>query len=387
LGLDPLNARVVKKEAKQTKMSDKNNQDFIFKRARKTTKEYQKLEVQILKFLVVELQINATNLQQFKRLARLNKKRFLIKTRKLLIRHNKKFARTLTFEINKMLHEGLKQTDKLVKGVAKASGGAFKPPPVIKVDKLLMKASKVVKKYETIIVNDVKLSNSPTLQMLSRKYSHIVKEIANNVKDLQNQKAFVSELWQQSIKSLNKIADQGLPGYIQTPKRRWNPTSYVEMTTRANYKNAFLEMQDLRFKSYGLKKVMSNVLADCSTICAPFQGGVFSVGAAAPGLETKESAELQGHTTHLYCRHYWMPFVDGASTVPDPIDPKLIARNRAARIKQRYNERQIRKWKKRQVIADTKMHRMKIKRWQKTQRQLINANPELAREYNREQIV
>lgn len=94
------------------------------------------------------------------------------------------------------------------------------------------------------------------------------------------------------------------------------------------------------------------------------------------------------------CRHLFWAFFPGISKIPK----KLVDDGENSRVyellqRQRAYERAVRKWKKRQVVADEisdvkdfDKATDKIKEYQQLLRNLINENPELRRDYSREQI-
>ena len=87
------------------------------------------------------------------------------------------------------------------------------------------------------------------------------------------------------------------------------------------------------------------------------------------------------------CRHTDTAYIPGT---PDPEPVKTDEEEAAAEQAQRYNERQIRAWKRREAVAinpqDKSKASAKVRQWQAQQREHLKANPWLQRRYDREQV-
>jgi hypothetical protein len=66
---------------------------------------------------------------------------------------------------------------------------------------------------------------------------------------------------------------------------------------------------------------------------------------------------------------------------------ETINKNRDNRLKQRYNERQIRKWRKQNLIFKNKKTAAKVSFWEDRQAKLIRKNPAMSRDYSRELVI
>ena len=87
------------------------------------------------------------------------------------------------------------------------------------------------------------------------------------------------------------------------------------------------------------------------------------------------------------CRHTDTAYIPGT---PDPEPVKTDEEEAAAEQAQRYNERQIRAWKRREAVAITPQEKSKasakVRQWQAQQREHLKRNPWLQRRYDREQV-
>ena len=87
------------------------------------------------------------------------------------------------------------------------------------------------------------------------------------------------------------------------------------------------------------------------------------------------------------CRHTDTAYIPGT---PDPPPIPTGTAEETAEKAQRYNERQIRSWKRRQAVAITPQEKAKssakVREWQAQQREHLKANRWLQRRYDREQV-
>ena len=115
---------------------------------------------------------------------------------------------------------------------------------------------------------------------------------------------------------------------------------------------------------------------------------VFSDGKPQPGYPMLSTA-IENGLFHPNCRHTsstWYPEISGT---PERMSEEQTKRNATLEAKQRYNERTIRKYKRLSEAsvdpANKEKYTAKVSQWQRTQRELIKANPViLRREYARE---
>lgn len=92
------------------------------------------------------------------------------------------------------------------------------------------------------------------------------------------------------------------------------------------------------------------------------------------------------------CRHSFYPYIEGISTPSfDKIDSKENNELYEKQQEQRYNERHIREWKRRQKVGeaaglDVTKEKAKVREWTKRNQELIASDSRLKRNYAREHI-
>ena len=202
--------------------------------------------------------------------------------------------------------------------------------------------------------------------------------------------------------ALNEYAAKGLTAYTDAAGRQWKIDSYAEMALRTATNRAQNQGRSEQFKTYGISLVRTSQHMGCSDLCLPYQGKILSLdGRTGTVTEvdpatgnnvtvtitaTMDNAIANGYH-HANCRHTDTAYIPGTPD-PEPIDTDT--EEAAAEQAQRYNERQIRAWKRREAVAITPQEKAKasakVRQWQAQQREYLKANPWLSRRYDREQV-
>lgn len=205
-----------------------------------------------------------------------------------------------------------------------------------------------------------------------------------------------------SQKLLNEYAKKGFQAVTYKDGRRMSIDNYCEMLGRTLTGRCALQASINRYveRGYDLGVVSAHFRA-CD-LCTPYEGVTLSMDGKDKRYESIWDAELQG-LFHVSCKHDISPFFEGITPELDIRvdraeqklidehgykDAQKIAYN--AQQKQRYIERQIRKYKRRDIVAldevSQKRAKNKILEWQKRQRDHLKENTFLPRKYSREQI-
>lgn len=202
--------------------------------------------------------------------------------------------------------------------------------------------------------------------------------------------------------ALNEYAAKGLTAYTDAAGRQWKIDSYAEMALRTATNRAQNQGRSEQFKTYGINLIRTSQHMGCSDLCLPYQGKILSLdGRTGTVTEvdpstgnnvtvtitaTMDNAIANGYH-HPNCRHTDTAYIPGT---PDPEPVKTDEEEAAAEQAQRYNERQIRAWKRREAVAITPQDKSrasaKVRQWQAQQREHLKRNPWLQRRYDREQV-
>lgn len=186
---------------------------------------------------------------------------------------------------------------------------------------------------------------------------------------------------------MNRFADEGITGIRYSNGRTMKIDSYAEMVARTQTKNAWNEASWNRLQQYGMDLVVMSVHYPTSPMCEPYQGGVYSISGTSNEHPSLASA-IQGGAFHTMCKHSTSGYRGDAP--PTPISRERNEEMYQAQMTQRYNERGIKKWKRREASAITKEEaekaRKKVSEWQAKQRSHLEKNDFLRRKYDREAI-
>ena len=202
--------------------------------------------------------------------------------------------------------------------------------------------------------------------------------------------------------ALNEYAAKGLTAYTDAAGRQWKIDSYAEMALRTATNRAQNQGRTEQFKTYGINLIRTSQHMGCSDLCLPYQGKILSLDGRTGAVTevdpatgnnvtvtitaTMDNAIANGYH-HPNCRHTDTAYIPGT---PDPEPVKTDEEEAAAEQAQRYNERQIRAWKRREAVAinprDKSRASAKVRQWQAQQREHLKRNPWLQRRYDREQV-
>lgn len=203
--------------------------------------------------------------------------------------------------------------------------------------------------------------------------------------------------------SLNQAIDMATKDFLDkgfdciefSNGRRMNVASYAEMALRTSSQRAVFAGEGAKRDQLGIRTVVISAHANCSKLCLPYQGKVFiddvySGGTAKDGKYPLLSTAMANGLFHPNCRHNMTTFVPGKSRLPEPVDDDEALENYEAEQKQRYIERQIRKYKRLQtgsVDADNEArYKVKVKEWQGRMRDHLSVHDQLRRDHSREKV-
>lgn len=195
-----------------------------------------------------------------------------------------------------------------------------------------------------------------------------------------------------------RFVDQGVVSFVDSGGRTWRLSSYVEMGVRTVTQRAAVQGQTDRLSRLGVDTVIvSNSPRECP-LCRPWEGKVLSISGGLRGRVELPSVvrraemvtvDIAGSVTaaraaglqHPNCTHSLRAYLPGATKAPkgELANPEGYE----AKQRQRAIERQIRKWKERELAALTPEAKAtakgKVKAWQGAMRDHLKDNPELKR--------
>jgi hypothetical protein len=250
----------------------------------------------------------------------------------------------------------------------------------------------VVENLAVALVQDVGVKHSNVLRHVEDVYRRVIAQAAAvSVAGGQTRRQAAQFAYQQFV-------DQGLTSFTDSRGRQWRLSSYVEMATRTVTQRAAVQGQTDRLQRLGVDTVIvSNSPRECPK-CRPWEGKVLSIGGGQTGRVELPSRVRRGETVtvdiagtveqaraaglqHPNCTHSLRAFLPGATKAPR--GDLSNAKGYEAKQRQREIERNIRKYKERELAAltpeATAAARAKVRAWQGAMRGHLKAHPELKR--------
>ena len=158
-----------------------------------------------------------------------------------------------------------------------------------------------------------------------------------------------------SQRVLDRLADQGITGFVDRAGRNWQLDTYAEMTARTAAGRAQVQGALDRYQAAGKDLVIVSDAPEECPICRPWEGRVLSISGATTGdvgggmTVAGTVAEAVGAgLQHANCRHRLGLYVPGLTR---PMHGTADPEGDANRQQQRYLERGVRRWKRREVAA------------------------------------
>ena len=175
-----------------------------------------------------------------------------------------------------------------------------------------------------------------------------------------------------------------------------NISSYAEMALRTANQRAKFAAEGNERAAYGIHTVLISSHNGACPLCQKWQGRVYIddvySGGKPDGKYPLLSSAIAGGMFHPNCQNGLSTFIEGISSEPQPPTAETMKQQTELynlQQQQRYNERQIRKYKRLSEYSlddeNRQKYSAKLKEWQKRQRNLIADNPDvLRRQYDRE---
>ena len=203
-------------------------------------------------------------------------------------------------------------------------------------------------------------------------------------------------------KTLNQAVDMatkdflaaGINSITYSDGKQVNVASYAEMALRTASQRATFLAEGQKRNEWGVYTVFVSAHANTCEKCKPWQGlvlidDVFANG-KPDGVHPLLSEAIAAGLLHPNCRHTIATYFPGITQLPVVPDEETIDRNYEAEQRQRYIERQIRKWKRvytGSLDENNQRHALaQVGKWQAEMKEHLAAHPEMRRDYSREHI-
>lgn len=225
--------------------------------------------------------------------------------------------------------------------------------------------------------------------------------VLRKMDDIYRQTIFRAEIHMSSgAKTLDQAIDMATKDFLDAgiqcieykDGRRVNVTSYAEMALRTASQRAILMGEGQQRNKWGVHTVVVSAHANTCDLCLPWQRQILIDDVYSLGIPTGQypllSQAMEEGLFHPNCRHLISTFFPGITSLPKPIDEETTRKNYEAEQKQRYIERQIRRWKRREVgsldAENVNAASKRVNEWQNRLKAHIEANQQLRRDPWRE---
>ena len=251
-------------------------------------------------------------------------------------------------------------------------------------------------------VNDKKLE--ALIKSVNNDLEKAQYSVLRQMDDVYRQTIFKSHTYLQSgSKSLYQaidlatkdFLDKGINSIKYRNGARVNIASYAEMALRTANHRAMLLGEGKKRDEWGLHLVVVSAHANTCPKCEEWQGkilidDVFSNGSKADGDYPLVSEAIKAGLFHPNCRHSLITYFPGITQLPKVPDGEDVIKTYEAEQKQRYFERQIRKWKRKEFgLLDSENNegaKRKVSYYEKALREHLKEYPQLRRNRDREKV-
>ncbi|SET94893.1 Phage minor capsid protein 2 [Salinibacillus kushneri] len=229
-----------------------------------------------------------------------------------------------------------------------------------------------------------------TVDLLKRSHVQILRNTEDQYRNVVSQNigdaVIGAETRRQATqRMLNEFADKGISNFVDKAGNHWEMQSYTEMATRASLGRAAINGHMNSMQDNGMDLAIVSDHPDECPDCKPWERQILSISGEDTRYPSVSDAEADG-LFHPGCGHTLNAYVEGLTKVETP---ESDGAGYEVKKQQRYNERQIRRWKRRESVAmdeaEQKKAKAKIREWQARNRKLVENN-NLRRKYEREQI-
>ena len=160
-------------------------------------------------------------------------------------------------------------------------------------------------------------------------------------------------------KTIHRMAQKGIPAFVDKLGREWSPEAYVMMDMRSTLGNTARAAQNMRCDQYGIQLIAVSSHMGARPKCAPYQGRIFSRNDTSGVTEDGNGNRVEysplsstsfGEPDGLFginCGHLQYPFIPGVNVQRYfPYDEEQNAERYKQFQRQRAMERDIRATKR-----------------------------------------
>ncbi|MBO3311644.1 capsid protein [Clostridium perfringens] len=318
--------------------------------------------------------------------------------------YNKPIQEAINREIQGKFTKGQENTEKLIDEVKIQFPEDIKEHQTVREYIAKELGKKATQKVEENFfgVNEKKLN--ALQEVVTNDLKKAQMSVLRKMDDVYRQTIFKTHVYLQSgTKTINQAIDMATKDFLEkginsiTYKdgKQVNIASYAEMCLRTASQRATFLGEGKKRDEYGIHLVVVTAHANTCKMCEPWQGKVliddiFSHGTKEDGDYPLLSEAVVKGFLHPNCRHTLATYFPGITRIPIIPDGKEAVKLYKEEQKQRYYERQLRKWKRLKVGTcdeeSKELANKKVKELEKALNNHLENNKELRRNYNREKV-
>ena len=308
--------------------------DFVFNEAMRFADKYKNVESRIFREMIGSIPGTDMSIGDWVKQARKNNMSLMQYARKLTGMSSKALAKDLAIRFNVVVSETAKDVDEYLKLVKQKF-------PSFEIPRTKTQMFNFLRNFQPRTLRLLEKMNQNIMMPLSNivpRYNQAFGDLINNAILRVSNGMSVGDAVKESVKKLTKDNIN----YIQyAGGRKIKASSYVEMTTRTEMLNLHRDTQLERMREYNLNLVQISTHFDCSEMCLPWQGGVYTTGGVPSPKYEDINIAIAGGLYHPNCRHMQFPFVEGISKVSEPVKVSDARKQRVVRERFRANKRVI----------------------------------------------
>ncbi|EJT5924492.1 capsid protein [Clostridium perfringens] len=324
------------------------------------------------------------------------------RNKKLVEEYNKPIQEAINREIQGNFTKGQENTEKLIDEVKIQFPEDIKELQTVReyIAKELGKENKPPKEENFFGVNEKKLN--ALKETVTNDLKKAQMSVLSKMDDVYRQTIFKTHVYLQSgTKTINQAIDMATKDFLEkginsiTYKdgKQVNIASYAEMCLRTASQRATFLGEGKKRDEYGIHLIVVTAHANTCKMCEPWQGKVliddiFSHGTKEDGDYPLLSEAVGKGFLHPNCRHTLATYFPGITRIPTIPDGKEAIKLYEAEQKQRYYERQLRKWKRFKAgncdEENKEIASKKVKELEKVLKDHLESNKELRRNQYRE---
>lgn len=203
---------------------------------------------------------------------------------------------------------------------------------------LAVQDARIAEPYAQALTERCNMVNTVMGYSAVSAYNNAVREIARNAGEIDRSAVLremnagaasvvmgTESIQQATRQTIHRMAEKGLPGFVDKAGRQWSPEAYVRMDLRTTMGNTARAAQDARCDEWGIQLIEVSSHNGARPKCAPYQGRIFSRDGSRGVTRDLDGNQIEyiplsetsyGEPDGLFginCGHQQYPFIPGVS--------------------------------------------------------------------------